>query len=344
MNSLNPENRRRQVRLALATQAQWESDRGFANHHSLEELEIAEDLPALEKLPIEGILATILDEFLELYEAIIHPEPKEAELLELADAAAFALRLYAELLKVRDERGATYSQAEFRQMTQLVSQAMLAGEVVEFANIERSMSEKDTILTDLRQLMTVVLKTYCHLVGIEIPEAELVAIVEDVGNIAGALLLEGGEITKLVRASLLQLMLRPIVQASPDGHATVVNPQASEEVMLDAYAAIEEFARKHYGYENLWLLVGSLYSPPVGKNVLNYPYPLPEGVDSYREFKLIRNHFPGRVIPLDYDVYRDTPQAYIRRWEFNHPGQSFTTDFMIQARIPNFDSIAAELR
>lgn len=343
MTAANRETREKQIHIAASVQARWEAERNFADHYSREQQQRgAERETRHEIYTLEGVLDTILGEWFELYEAVLQPEPIEAELLELSDIGAYALRFYTEWMRAQDENGVTYSEEEAAAATQLVSQAMLAGNIQEFPQAERTPEEKEVILADLRAIAVALLKTYVGLVAAETSDEEVESLVDAAHHFMTSLVTTNGSLTDEDQKHLKYIVMRPLIKDSPDGERgkTAIHSGAPMDLVLTGFQALEDFAWKHYGYEYFWILVASLYTPQ-GKNGLNYPHPLPQGIEDYFAFKQdIRNAFPGRVIPTDFDPHTDTPEAYLQRWQEQHPGEEFT----IRARVPNFDGIAESLR
>lgn len=334
------------VEVASQIQANWEVQRGLGNYHlSAERASILtpkEILEHKEKNPMvmESILYTVLDEWLELYEAILHPEPVEAELLEQSDIGAYALRLYIAFKASHDEHGITYSEEESAKYNQLLGQAILGAKEQEFPREERTPVQKEEILQDLRHVGSKLITAYVNLVGAKLEEKEIAELVDNTHTLTEFMLGEGRTMTKEHRQSLLFLMMKPIIQATSKENITKVSDKADLSVILHAFDTLDKFALKHYGYGYFWTLVATLYTDK-GKNGLNYPYPLPEGVETQSEFKeRIRSFFPGRVIPADFDIHKDTPLAYLQRWHDEHPGEEYT----VKAIVPDLSDIAEQLR
>lgn len=334
------------IPVAAQVQALWEQERGFFPHIDREASESppAEVLEAYEKLPLESILDTVLDEWLELYEAVLHPEPQEAELLELADIGAYALRFYTLLNYAQRPEQGTFSQEEARQYNAVIAQAFLSGEAETFPAIERTVQQREGILNDLRVLGVEILQAYTHLVGAELSREELAELIQSVDFVAQNILDDNREMTPSARAGLRYLVMRPVIKATPGEKATRIHAAAKMDIVAQVYDALDAFAHKHYDYDYYWTLVASLYAQG-GKNAQNYPHPLPDQYVDHRDFKTTaRSQFPGRVIPPDYDPYQETPAQYKQRWEQANPGKSFDSDYQITARVPRLGNVSSQLR
>ncbi len=369
----------RHLRVSTAQAANWERARGFGYDLNQEEVELRRQvdnlgqsiqalptqlqmllLPSFQELQgatsvqerpavnLVDALHAMLGEWLELYESILHPKPMASIVSEAGDVAAYGFQNYLAFMAARNENGAAYSESDVNEFGPLFTQAILGATTQEegarHTLPERTPEATAALLSDLPYIGRAIVRTHVKLVGAELSEQEITDLVMYIDTLAKAMLSEGRFMTDAQVESLVRLMTKPILQASPkvdreQGFQTQVSEKAEMVDVLQLFMALDRFAQRHFAYPAIVLLAGSFYAGS-GKNALNYPHPLPTGYETARDFKnRVRAQFPDRQIPPGFDPEKDDVEEFLVRWEKEH-GSPYTGTPV----IPVFDAMEQEIR
>ncbi|MCD8484859.1 hypothetical protein LRY65_02185 [Candidatus Woesebacteria bacterium] len=369
----------RHLRVSAAQAASWERARGFGYHKTQEEGNLQRQVASLgetiQGLPVHlrvqihpvfqelqaathtserpavnlvDALHAMLGEWLELYESILHPKPMASIVSEAGDIAAYGFQNYLAFVAARDEDGAAYSESDVEQFGPQFTQAILGASKGEEGTLhelpERTPEAIEDLLADLPEIGRAIVRTHAVLVGAEFNEEEITDLVTYIDTLAKAMLSEGRFMTDAQVDSLVRLMTKPIIQASPkvdkeQGYQTPVSESVEMADVLRLFMALDQFSQRHFAYPSIVLLAGSFYADG-GKNALNYPNPLPAGYDTARDFKTqVRSRFADRQIPPGFNAETDDVDTFLAQWEEEH-GSPYTGIPV----IPVFATIEEELR